>query len=78
MPDPWGRFTSREELAAMFRHFAQRRCGGYAPLYARLGAGIADDAALLAIAAHAALGQSPPDLTTTRVSCRFPGMPPFR
>ena len=62
MPDPWGRFAGTDELAAVFRHFATLRCGSYAPLYARLGAGIASDPALLGIAASAAAGQSPPDL----------------
>ena len=62
MPDPWGRFTSPGELAATFRRFAACRCGTYAPLYARIGAAIAGDPALLAIAASAAPGQSPPDL----------------
>jgi hypothetical protein len=62
MPDPWGRFTSPDELAATFQHFAVRRCGTYAPLYARIGAAIADDHELLAIASSAAPGQSPPDL----------------
>jgi hypothetical protein len=33
-----------------------------APLYAHLGARIADDSELLSIAAHASPGQSPPDL----------------
>jgi len=67
MPDPWGRFTSPGELAATFRHFAARRCGDYAPLYARLGTGIAGDPSLLAIAANAAPGQSPPDLMLAAV-----------
>jgi hypothetical protein len=62
MPDPWGRFTDTGELAATFAHFAAKRCGAYAPLYARLGAGIAEDRELLAIASNAAPGQSPPDL----------------
>lgn len=67
MPDPWGRFTSPGELAATFRHFAARRCGSYAPLYGRIGAAIADDSALLAIAASATPGQSPPDLMLAAV-----------
>ena len=62
MPDPWGRFANTDELAAAFGHFAARRCGSYAPLYARLGTGIATDPALLGIAAGAGPGQSPPDL----------------
>ena len=62
MPDPWGRFTAPGELPATFRHFAERRCGDYAPLYAHLGTRIAGDAELLAIAANASPGQSPPDL----------------
>ena len=67
MPDPWGRFTAPGELAATFRHFAGRRCGDYAPLYAHLGTRIAGDAELLAIAAHASPGQSPPDLMLAAV-----------
>ncbi len=78
MPDPRGRFASQDELAAAFRHFAVRRCGGYAPLYARLGAGVAEDRELLAIAANAAPGQSPPDLMLAVVHyllAREPGHP---
>src|SRR5260370_513565 len=41
MPDPVGRFTSHGQLAATFGHFAARRCGTYAPQYARIGAAIA-------------------------------------
>jgi hypothetical protein len=41
------------ELAAAFTRFAAGRCGSYAPLYAQLASGIADDRELLAIAAHA-------------------------
>jgi hypothetical protein len=67
MPDAWGRFTDTAELAAAFTHFATKRCGAYAPLYARLGVGIADDPGLLAIAANAAPGQSPPDLMLAAV-----------
>lgn len=67
MPDAWGRFTDTAELAATFTHFAENRCGTYAPLYARLGAGIAADPDLLAIAANAAPGQSPPDLMLAAV-----------
>lgn len=67
MPDPWGRFTDTRELAATFTHFAAKRCGAYAPLYARLGAGIAEDRDLLAIAAGATPGQSPPDLMLAAV-----------
>ena len=67
MPDPWGRFTAPGELAATFRHFAERRCGDYAPLYAHLGTRIAGDAELLAIAANASPGQSPPDLMLAAV-----------
>ena len=66
-PDPWGRFTAPGELAAIFRHFAERRCGDYAPLYAHLGTRIAGDAELLAIAANASPGQSPPDLMLAAV-----------
>jgi hypothetical protein len=75
MPDPWERFTSPGELAASFRHFAVRRYGDYAPLYARLGAGIADDPDLLTIAAHAAPGQSPPDLMLAAVHYLLAGEP---
>jgi hypothetical protein len=66
MPDQWGRF-SPVELAAAFRHFARNRCGDYAPLYAHLGHGITDDPGLLALAAHAPPGQSPPDLMLAAV-----------
>jgi hypothetical protein len=78
MPDRWGRYISRGELAATFRHFAARRCGTYAPLYARLGTGIGGDPALLDIAASAAPGQSPPDLMLAAAHCllaREPGHP---
>ncbi len=67
MPDSWGRFASHDELAVAFRHFAVRRCGDYAPLYARLGAGVAENRELLAIAANATPGQSPPDLMLAAV-----------
>jgi hypothetical protein len=50
------------DLAPVFRDFASRRCGSYAPLYAAIGAGIAEDSELLAIAANATPGQSHPDL----------------
>jgi hypothetical protein len=66
MPDPLPR-RSREELTAIFRHFTQHRCGPYAPLYARLGAAIAADPALLTLAACAPPGQSPPDLMLAAV-----------
>jgi hypothetical protein len=66
MPDRWGRL-SPVELAAAFRHFARNRCGDYAPLYAHLGHGMADDPWLLALAAHASPGQSPPDLMLAAV-----------
>lgn len=74
MPDERRHFTdntatqaSTAKLAATFTHFAENRCGAYAPLYARLGAGIADDPELLDIAAAAAPGQSPPDLMLAAV-----------
>lgn len=78
MPDPWGRFTNTDELAAVFQYFAARRCAGYAPLYARLGTGIATDAALLGLAASVAPGQSPPDLILAAAHyllAREPGHP---
>lgn len=75
MPDPWGRFAGTDELAAAFRHFATRRCGSYAPLYARLGRGIASDPALLGIAGRAAPGQSPPDLLLAAVHYLLAGEP---
>jgi hypothetical protein len=75
MPDPWGRFAGTDELAAVFRHFATRRCGSYAPLYARLAGGIASEPALLAIAARAAPGQSPPDLLLAAAHCLLAGEP---
>jgi hypothetical protein len=43
MPDARGLSTDTAELAAVFTHFAENRCGTYAPLYARLGAGTAGD-----------------------------------
>lgn len=54
--------ATQDTVAGEFRYFAARRAGSYAPLYARLGEAIADDAALLDVAAHARAGQSRPDL----------------
>lgn len=68
MPDERRRFTDNAaKLATGFTHFAENRCGTYAPLYARLGAGIAADPELLGIAAATAPGQSPPDLMLAAV-----------
>lgn len=61
-PDTHDHPTDTGGLAAAFTHFATHRCGTYAPLYARLGAAIAGDGELLAVAAGASPGQSPPDL----------------
>jgi hypothetical protein len=49
-------------LAARFARFAAEECAGYSPLYERLAAGVAGDAGLLALAAHAGPGQPPPNL----------------
>jgi hypothetical protein len=59
--------TGPDALAARFRHFAAVRTGAYAPLYAVLGAVIAEDQDLLTIAAHAPSGQSAPDLMLAAV-----------
>jgi hypothetical protein len=67
MPDPPATHQDAVELAAAFRHFADRRCGSYAPLYAALGAGIAADPELLGIAACTRGGDSPPDLMLAAV-----------
>jgi hypothetical protein len=67
MPDARRLSTDIADLAAVFTHFAENRCGTYAPLYARLGAGIAGDRDLLAIAVNATPGQSPPDLMLAAV-----------
>jgi hypothetical protein len=75
MPDQPGGSLDHSELAAVFRHFADHRCGSYAPLYATLGAGIAADPALLAIAAHAGAGHSPPDLMLAAVHYLLAGNP---
>lgn len=45
-----------------FEHFARTRTGAYAPLYARIGAVIAEDDRLLELALGAREGQSRPDL----------------
>lgn len=50
------------DLAQTFRHFATKRAGSYAPLYARLAEAIAEDPFLLQVAARARPGQSCPDL----------------
>jgi len=44
------------QLADRFRQFARRQCAGIAPLYETLALAIAEDAELLAIAAHANRG----------------------
>lgn len=51
-----------DATAAAFNHFAFTRAGSYAPLYRQLGAAIAADRELLAVAAKARPGQSRPDL----------------
>ena len=53
---------SGAELAGRFARFAREECAGYSPLYARLAAGVAEDARLLTLAANAAPGQPPPNL----------------
>ncbi len=53
---------SRLGLGEVFRRFAVAECRGVSPLYERLALGIAEDAALLALAAEAGLGQPPPNL----------------
>lgn len=59
---PAARDLARAEAAAQFRYFARHRAAGYAPLYARLGEAIAEDADLLDLALLARPGQSRPDL----------------
>jgi hypothetical protein len=54
-------------LAQRFVRFADQECGDYAPFYARLARGIADDAELLAIAAHTRSGQQAPNLLLAAV-----------
>lgn len=49
-------------LAERFTTFADVECGDYAPLYDRIARGIAGDAGLLALAAHARAGQQAPNL----------------
>jgi hypothetical protein len=49
-------------LARRFEHFAASECHGYSPLYERLARGVARDPALLALAAHAPMGQPVPNL----------------
>lgn len=63
--EPRSTITTAGEVdvtAAAFGHFAFRRAGDYAPLYRQLGAAIAADHELLAVAAKASPGQSRPDL----------------
>lgn len=76
-PTP-GRAAVPDALAARFRHFATARTGAYAPLYAVLGAAIADDEDLLAIAAHARSGQSAPDLMLAAVHYQLARTPTAR
>lgn len=59
--------TDLDSIAAAFEHFARHRTGRYAPLYSHLAARIANDEALLTIAAHAPAGQSVPDLMLAAV-----------
>jgi hypothetical protein len=59
--------TDHGAVADRFRHFARNRTDAYAPLYARLAEAMADEPALLAIAAIARPGQSRPDLLLTCV-----------
>lgn len=54
-------------LAQRFITFADVECGDYAPFYDRLARGIAGDADLLALAAHARRGQQPPNLLLAAV-----------
>ena len=63
MPEP----ADPDQIASAFEHFARNRTGRYAPLYSHLAAEIAEDDALLAIAAHAPAGQSVPDLTLAAI-----------
>lgn len=67
MPRQPARHAAQSELAVTFQHFADRRCGSYAPLYRRLGAVVAANTELLAIAATATAGQSVPDLMLAAV-----------
>ena len=52
----------RGPLAERFRRFAELECRGYSPLYERLALAVAEDAELLALAAHAPPGQPAPNL----------------
>jgi hypothetical protein len=51
-----------ENLGQRFERFAQVECAGSSPLYERISLGIANDSALLKLAAHAREGQPVPNL----------------
>src|SRR5260370_23376096 len=49
-----------ERLSQVWRHFAERECGTYSPMYAAISHSVADDPELLALVAAApSLGQQP-------------------
>lgn len=52
----------RGRLASVFREFAERECRGYSPLYERLALGVAEDPALLDLAAATRPGQPVPNV----------------
>jgi hypothetical protein len=52
----------RARLSAVFREFAERECRGYSPLYEHLSLAVADDPALLDLAAATRPGQPVPNV----------------
>jgi hypothetical protein len=60
--DAPGTAGPRSALAERFRRFATVECRGASPLYERLALAVAEDAELLALAAHAPPGQPAPNL----------------
>ena len=58
---------SIDDTAADFRRFSERECRGVAPLYQALAAAIAEDEAVLSLAATAAAGQPAPNLLLAAV-----------
>ncbi len=56
-----------EQLADRFRHFADVETAGSSPLYSALASATADDAGLLALAAHVPAGQPPANLFLSAV-----------
>jgi hypothetical protein len=52
----------RGRLASVFREFGERECRGYSPLYERLSLGVAEEPALLDLAATTRPGQPVPNM----------------